>query len=151
MDDVRETRSVGLATAVVATLGIGLILGYALIWVSADADAIKLARVGSVLDLYGDGWILDLARAGVLLALIAALAFPRSQQMPRAVCISAGALTALALPLAVLAKLAPLDSPGAGLILFALAAGITAIIPWLAPYCFANPVTMEPVGSHPQR
>lgn len=139
MDNIRETRSVGLATAVGTTLGIGVVLGYALPWVTFGADdfgdggdRIKLGDIGALLTIFGRGWMLDLARLGVVLAVVAALAFPRSQRTLQALLVSAGGAAALMLPIYILTQLEGGDSPGAGLILFAVAAGVTAILPWVA-------------------
>lgn len=136
MDSYRETHSVNMATIIGGVLVVGTALAYLLTWISNNSDAYgaqraSLGDVMKALDLMDRSWVADVARLGVVAALVAALALPRTYWFTQQVCISLGGAAALFLPIYVYRKFGDGDHMGAGLIIFALAAVITIIAPWV--------------------
>lgn len=132
-----RTPAGGWATrgAVVAAVLLGALLLRSLSAVATPDGSLDLARVGELLTVRGAGWVTTLSWLGGIIAVVSALAFPRSERFIQAVAITFGALAALALPLYVATHLAEIDEGvtglGGGPLAAMLCFGAAAVLPWL--------------------
>jgi multiple sugar transport system permease protein len=101
---------------------------------SGPDGAIELAQLSEVMTAKGAGWVPTLSWFGVIVALIAAFAFPREERFIQAVTISLGSIAAMAMPAYVSANLTTLEPTaerlGPGLIAGWLLLATAAVLPW---------------------
>lgn len=135
-----ESRSGKLVGSVVAVLAFGTLLAYALpaaTWSGDDffgdpaSESIGLGELATAIQLFDRGWTFDLSRIGVILALIAAIAFTRAQRDLQRLLITAGCAAGLVFPIYIYSQLELGASLGFGLILFGLACVVAGALPWL--------------------
>jgi hypothetical protein len=139
MNEITDRRSPKLVWGVSGVLGVGLLLAYILPALKEPGDyydgpsRVSMVELNYFLHLSGNGWILDLAKAGIVTAIVAAFAFPRQDRQTQAVVITIGSLIGLYLPFWIHGKLSGGESLGAGLWILGLACAIAAALPWLLP------------------
>ncbi len=140
MDDFMESRSGKLMGSVVAVLAAGTLLAYILpaaTWSGEDffgdsvSESIGLSELATAIQLFDRGWTFDLSRIGVIVALIAAIAFTRDQRDLQRVSITAGCAAGLVFPVYIYSQLELGASLGFGLILFGIACVAAGALPWL--------------------
>lgn len=143
---MQSEHQIGLSSPrlllVSAVLAIGLILAYALPAVTSSSDddyysdssdSLSFGDLGKVMDFYyGDGWIFDLSRAGVIVAIaVAAFGFPQDKRRLQLAVITVGSLLGLILPIYVFSKMERNDALGIGLWGFGAACVLGAILSWI--------------------
>ena len=144
MENFWETRSKIVLIGTVAVLVAGIILAYALPAANGTCErndfvgtkyscSASLSDVTTVLrEQYGEGWVYDLAKVGMLVALGAAFGIPATQRNVQRLGVAAGCAAGLALPIYVHSKNADFGAKlGSGLILFSIACIVAAVIPLL--------------------
>lgn len=138
MDGMSQTRPNGLVMLTIGVLLAGVVLAYSLPAVRtgrADAEdsASRFTSLADVTKVMQDAgaWSLAIAHLGVLGAIVAALAIPREERTFRALCVSVGAVAAMAVPLWVARHLHGAHL-GAGMITAWLAFAAAAALPWWA-------------------
>lgn len=157
MGEHEAAGSSRLTTWVVWVLGAGLFLAYILPAVKvraifSDDKNLRLADVNFFMYGTGHGWILDLGKAGIVAAIVAACAYSPRDRRTQAWLVTVGALLGLLLPIYVGSKLGSDASLGIGLWLLAVACGVSAILPWVLQSEDAKPKPelnrwlTEPIG-----
>ena len=138
MEGWKGTRSMPVVVGVIAVLAIGVICLYALPVYTTKRNpnfgepgtSEKYGDVKPLMDLAGGGWANDLARVGLVVAVAAAVAFPRSRRALQALLITGGSIAAMAVPFW-LARHKERDSLGAGAIAAWIAFAVAAVLPWV--------------------
>lgn len=139
MEGFADRRSMTLLWSVVGVLGLGVVLAYSLPALNEPGDyygapsKVSLMQVNYALNLSGSGWFLDFLKAGILVAIVAAIAFPKRDRVLQGVIITSGSLLGLCLPYWIHGYLGRGESIGPGLWLIAIACLIAALLPWMLP------------------
>jgi N-acetylglucosamine transport system permease protein len=127
------TRSPKLTIGVIALLVIGVVCAFALPIVTSSRGDVSLRELWDAPPGYGSArWVLAIAGAGVVVAVVAAVAFPLRHCVPQALVISLAWLATTVLPIWVELNLGRGQSLGAGLLASATAFVLAAAIPWFA-------------------
>lgn len=133
---MHEQRSAGLIVSVLACLGLGTIFAYSLPAISGGFwGGVKLTQLAAVIEIFSDkGWLIGLGRLGVIAAAVSAIAFPPSQRVLQAWCVTLGSLAPMPLVLWLWGELGSGEdgsSLGSGAILASLCFIASAVIPWV--------------------
>jgi hypothetical protein len=136
-DLTASTRYWAPRVAVIASIVGGLILAYVAPAVKlSDGSTLSIQEANEKLTFKGDGWVLTLMWTAALLAVVAAIVFPRSERFIQTLAVSAGSLVAMSFPFYVSRHLTLIDENadglGNGLIGAWIAFAIAAVIPWFS-------------------
>ena len=124
--------------AIVASLITGLALAYTMPAVElADGTTLSIQEANEKLTFKGDGWVFTLMWTAVLLAIISAIVFPRSERFIQTLAVIAGSLVAMSFPFYVSRHLTLIDENATGLGYRSdrspgSAFGVAAVLPWFS-------------------
>lgn len=142
METFWQTRSKAMVYGVAGVLVAGAICAYAFPSLKFDGYSVfgtsvnESASFGDLklgLDVADKGWLYDLARLGVIAAIIAAIAFPVAQSGAQRLVIALGCIAGVSLPIYVFTQLEDGVSAGAGLILLLIACSLAGIMALFVP------------------